>query len=145
MRDRLSKIIQDAVNGCAKYWADVIADHLLAEGVIVPPCKVGQTVYFPMETNEECDPYVDVGTVFAIGIDERYTMWISCRYESGLKYYHTSDDFGKTIFLTKKEAEKALADKSCDNCAFYNEDRDNQPCCYCHDSSSWVKGEEDGE
>ena len=28
-------------------------------------------------------------------------------------------------------------DKSCDTCAFYNEDRDNQPCCYCHDHSSW--------
>ena len=21
--------------------------------------------------------------------------------------------------------------RDCDNCAFYDEDRDNQPCCYC--------------
>ena len=34
-------------------------------------------------------------------------------------------------------------DKSCDTCAFYNEDRDNQPCCYCAENSCWVKGEED--
>jgi hypothetical protein len=34
-------------------------------------------------------------------------------------------------------------DKSCDTCAFYNEDRDNQPCCYCAEHSCWVKGEED--
>lgn len=35
MRDKLSNMIQSAVGGCAKYWADVIADKLLAEGVIV--------------------------------------------------------------------------------------------------------------
>ena len=91
--------------------ASDLADHLLANGVIVPPCKVGDTVYFPVETDGECEPYVEVGTVFAIGIDEMHTMWISARYESGLKYYHTSDDFGKTVFLTKEEAEKALAER----------------------------------
>lgn len=91
---------------------DDIVDSLLANGVIVPPCKVGDTVYFPMETNGEREPYVDVGTVFAIGIDERHTMWISVRYESGLKYYHTSDDFGKTVFLTREDAENALEGKT---------------------------------
>lgn len=108
MRERLIELIQNAVGGCARHLAEVIADYLLANGVIVPPCKIGQTVYFPMETNGECEPYVDVGTVFCIGFDERHTMWISARYESGLKYYHTSDDFGKTVFLTREEAEKAL-------------------------------------
>lgn len=45
MRDRLIKLIQDAVKGCAKHWAEIIADYLLENGVIVPPCKVGDTVY----------------------------------------------------------------------------------------------------
>ena len=40
---------------------------------------------------------------------------------------------------------KELSDKSCDNCAFYNEDRDNQPCCYCAENSCWVKGEEEND
>lgn len=35
-RDRLTELIQDSVNGCARYWAEVIADYLLANGVIVP-------------------------------------------------------------------------------------------------------------
>ena len=35
MRDRLIELIQDAVNGCARNWAEIIADHLLANGVIV--------------------------------------------------------------------------------------------------------------
>ena len=44
---------------------------------------------------------------------------------------------GKTMVCQKFEF------KSCDTCAFYNEDRDNQPCCYCAENSCWVKGEED--
>ena len=115
MRDRLIEMINKAkdeypsvplVNGCKQDFAVFLADHLLDNGVIVPPCKVGDTVWFPMETNGECEEYVDVGKVFAIGIDERHTMWISARYESGLKYYHTSDDVGKTVFLTREEAER---------------------------------------
>lgn len=81
------------------------------QGLLVRlPCKVGETVFFPMETDGECEPFVDVGMVFAIGIDERHTTWISVRYKSGLKYYHTADDFGKTVFLTREAAEKALED-----------------------------------
>lgn len=44
MRDRLIEMIQNAVGGCARHWAEVIADHLLENGVIVPPCKVGDIV-----------------------------------------------------------------------------------------------------
>ena len=32
MRDRLIEMIQNAVGGCARNWAEVIADHLLASG-----------------------------------------------------------------------------------------------------------------
>ena len=41
-RERLVELIQASVNGCARNWAEVIADYLLANGVIVPPCKVGR-------------------------------------------------------------------------------------------------------
>ena len=117
MRDRLVDLINEAkdeyptippVNCCKPTFAYYLADRFLANGVIVPPCKVGDIVYFPMETNGECEPYIDVGLVFNIAIDERLTMWISVRYESGLKYYHTSGDLGKTVFLVREEAEQAL-------------------------------------
>lgn len=95
--------IIDALNRLAEY------EDMEEQGLLVRlPCKVGDTVFFPMETDGECESFVDVGMVFAIGIDERHTMWISVRYESGLKYYHTADDFGKTVFLTREAAEKAL-------------------------------------
>ncbi len=91
---------------------DEIAEEILLQiptvNAVVLPCKVGDTVYTPQDFGEEYRPFVDIGKVFAIGIDERNTMWVSVRYESGLTYYHTSDDIGKTMFLTREEAEKAL-------------------------------------
>ncbi len=46
MRDKLIELIQDAVGGCARHWAEIIADHLLKNGVIIPPCKLGDTVWY---------------------------------------------------------------------------------------------------
>ena len=43
MRDRLIELIQASVGGCARNWAEVIADHLLANGVIVPILQTGVT------------------------------------------------------------------------------------------------------
>lgn len=34
VREKLIELIMDATNGCARYWASLIADKLLAEGVI---------------------------------------------------------------------------------------------------------------
>jgi rubrerythrin len=32
-RERLIELIQNAVNGCARHWAEIIADHLIANNV----------------------------------------------------------------------------------------------------------------
>ena len=34
-KDELIELIQDAVGGCARNWAEIIADHLIANGVTV--------------------------------------------------------------------------------------------------------------
>ena len=113
MRDRLSKLIQSAVNGCAKYWADVIADHLLAEGVIVPPCKVGTKLYFlynspyadkpdlTIKIYETTDWYFEVDKT-GIVINTSYIHSLHKKYD----YY-----LGKTVFLTREEAEEAIAER----------------------------------
>ena len=58
-RDRLIKLIQEAEDdymvyemgaqalaiGIFKSREEYIADHLIANGVIAPPCKVGDTYY----------------------------------------------------------------------------------------------------
>ena len=35
MREKLIELIKTAVNGCATYWAGLIADHLIANGVTI--------------------------------------------------------------------------------------------------------------
>ncbi len=34
-REKLIELIQNAVDGCARYWAELIADHLLKNGVVL--------------------------------------------------------------------------------------------------------------
>lgn len=113
MRDRLIELIQNAVNGCARHWAEIIADHLLANGVIVPPCKVGDTVYYltSIDTAKELNATdIFCGTVQSIAFDGK-VVWISVKYTNGLYYCHKSNDFGKTVFLTKEEEERALKER----------------------------------
>ena len=35
-KERLAELIQNSVGGCARYWAEHIAEHLVANGVTVP-------------------------------------------------------------------------------------------------------------
>ena len=37
MRGKLVSLIQEAVGGCTKHWAEVIAEHLMEHGVVVSP------------------------------------------------------------------------------------------------------------
>lgn len=87
-----------------------IVDLLQAEAegrLVVLPVKVGDTVFAELSYDGGCSE-IDTGKVFAIGIDERGTMWVSVRFESGLKYHYPSDNIGKDVFLTRAEAEAAL-------------------------------------
>ena len=47
MRDKLIELIQNAVGGCARHWAELIADALIANGVTfadVPDNNVGKWI-----------------------------------------------------------------------------------------------------
>ncbi len=37
MKEKLIELIQAAVGGCARYWAELIAKHLISNGVILKP------------------------------------------------------------------------------------------------------------
>ena len=114
MRDRLIEMIQDSVQGCARNWAEIIADYLLAEGVIVPPCKVGQTVYVVSRyyggiwQMYEC--YVDSLTVYNADIV------MSLKSTDGWYNFEVyAWEIGKNVFLTRKEAKKELERRSKNN------------------------------
>ena len=66
MRETLIDLIQNSVDGFARNWAKIIADHLLANGVIVPPVKAGDTMYAVFESDEDLiiEPYTVSGVVY---------------------------------------------------------------------------------
>lgn len=120
MRDRLIELLKEAdiyASGvCTDYdeAQEVCADYLLAEGVIVPPIKVGDKAYHltGIETRKELD-LTDIfeGKVCSISKQEE-AMWIFCRYNNGLTYWYKESDIGRKLFLTREEAEKAIAERS---------------------------------
>lgn len=114
-RDRLIELIKKGVDISRNVtglfsWGDV-ADYLLANGVIVPPCKVGDTVWWATTSvDENCEekPDIEIGKVVSFSIHPE-GLWAYCRYESGLTFWHlVADYFGKTVFLTKAEAKEKL-------------------------------------
>ena len=108
MRDRLieltkASLIRHIDKSCK--LAENIADDLLAGGVIVPPVKVGQTVY-RIRGNYFNAP-IHKGFVAQVNFynDGETRFW-----DDGHPLSFTDDDIGKTVFLTKEQAEKALAE-----------------------------------
>ena len=80
-----------------------LIDKLLANGVIVPPCKVGDTIYLPL-IHANC---VASFVIVHIGIwEEERVVYDDIDNEWDF------DSFGKTVFLTREEAEKALEGKT---------------------------------
>ena len=79
------------------------ADYLLTKGVIVPPCKVGDTVY----SIDNCINRPEMIVVTSIHHHKKHTFF-SALSRSQREYCFEEKDIGKTVFLTKEEAEKAL-------------------------------------
>ena len=148
MRDRLIELINrakqlykedmafDTIDGAKMPTeTDYIIDYLLAKGVIVPPCKVGDKVYVITDCSHimmyfdndyltgteaiEC-PFEDVCNFTDCNDDNTQVLETYVNYmgiEDGCKWYfccehiNRANDFneiGKTVFLTKEEAEQKL-------------------------------------
>lgn len=123
MRDRLIELLKTPVVkqhiSCDMNWEQFtdavygsIADNLLANGVIVPPCKVSDTVY--MLFDGEITPFF----IYKSSREENVDFITSC-YEA--RGFDTSGEpvltsfcdyhIGKTVFLTKEEAERVLKER----------------------------------
>jgi hypothetical protein len=98
MRDRLIELLTKSGASFERALPEEIADYLLAEGVIVTPVKVGQTVYC-IRYDRSRKPYVKPLGVLSI-----------TTYGKGVfTLFTTRDDrLGLTAFLTREEAEIAL-------------------------------------
>ena len=93
-----------------------LADYLLKNGVIVPPCKVGDTVWvIRSQTSNGKNLYILEDRVKRM-VTERQeclqTPWTRIEFENITSEF----EWGfSNIFLTKEEAEKALAEKRTNN------------------------------
>ena len=113
MKDRLIELIS-GLPFSAEYekynsleFAEHLADHLLANGVIVPPCKAGDTVYMVgvftgqiIETKVEAIHHNESGIYLCL---ENFTT------------ASIDQQLGKTVFLTKEEAEAELEKRGKEN------------------------------
>ena len=83
-----------------------LADYLLENGVIVLPLNmIGNTLWFI-----NCDDNIVCDKIDGITISDRHDVYIFLQ-NSGDEPYELSD-IGKLLFLTREEAEKALAERS---------------------------------
>lgn len=89
--ERLIKHIESAM-----YWGadtpEKIAERLIDEGVIVPPCKVGDIIY-------------------ALTYDGRDYMPLKVSSRETLTRWMDEEQFGNALFTTREEAEAALAER----------------------------------
>lgn len=87
---------------------EVIADHLLAAGVIVPPCKVGQKVYvLRSQTSNGKNLYMREERISHYRLFGDYSVMCFESQRLGVFNHRWKED----VFLTKEEAEKALAER----------------------------------
>ena len=106
-KERLVKLLGNApigVNGITLLdkhepkAIEEIADYLLANGVIVPPCKVGDTVWSAFWS-------VRSHKVTRIEITESELNVATNDYRFNFS------DFGRIVFLTREEAEAKLKER----------------------------------
>lgn len=112
-RDRLIELLKKQVGYTlpiftAPQTIEIMVDALLANGVFVPPVKVGQTVYvLRSKTSNGKNLYlreerIDSYRMFA---DGKFMCFDSGRVSVSEHLWET------TVFLTREEAEKALAER----------------------------------
>lgn len=119
-RDRLIELLEDTAHeksGMPSF--SEIADYLIANGVIVSPCKVGDKVYSFCDVFGVILPYViqNFGVGFMGKDRPNYWFWEATSHATETDELLDEIDFdldeiGKTVFLTKEEAEAKL--KECE-------------------------------
>lgn len=113
---------QGAGNGWESRWVDGCENFKDRSLFVELPCKVGDTVYTNLAMRgwyyrDKYRPYS--ATVVFMGLNNSEEMGgglINVLYgKNGNMMQFRFSDIGKTVFLTREEAEKALAERSAAN------------------------------
>lgn len=108
MRERLIELLQSVPSDIdGRIGVGRVADHLLANGVTVLPCKVGDTVYTNASMQgwymrQKDRPY-EAKIVF-IGVNNVDNFMNVVLKNDNMLQFNFSQ-IGKTVFLTREEAE----------------------------------------
>ena len=109
-RERLIEIMLNSRTPLiSKPIAKTLADDLIKNGVIVPPCKVGDTVYeiaFPYR-NGGREKVIKQRVVHSIEICNDRFITLRC----GRTITLFASNIGETVFFTREEARKALEER----------------------------------
>jgi hypothetical protein len=114
MKNKLTEIIREVSISKKVYgqYVEDVAEKLIAEGVILTPCKVGKTLYFlynrPYADKPDLTPLIYKTTNWYFNVDKTgiYINTIDIHSFNKEYDYH----LGKNVFRTREEAEKALAE-----------------------------------
>ena len=121
MRDKLIRLIMECSTYTPNYeeqarlHAEYLAQHLLNEGVIVPPVKVGQSLFILEDIGIRTLPEIVPLTVYNLAFtvfEEGIKSHIVCITKSRKVRHIKGEDLGETAFFALEEAEKALAERS---------------------------------
>lgn len=112
MRDRLIELLTDNLPHCDNPLQDTydeiverLANHLIENGAILPPCKVGNTVYKFHTVNLKPTGEITKRTI------KQITFSAFTVTDDGASGWFDIDDIGKTVFLPREDAEKALRER----------------------------------
>ena len=115
MRDRLIELMQEWGNEHTDSFPfESVADYLLENGVIVPPCKVGEVVWINTKFGTlkarvtEITQTIDNKFSVHIVYDLMYCYKQHINTQGYVGYLEDKFEFGKTAYRTKEEAEQAL-------------------------------------
>lgn len=111
LSEACDKAIKGDVTAQLMKRLEFYADYILADGWMRPPCKIGQTVYKVVNDKRVKKPYECKVVGIWYADDENANDVHLVRYVNGIfdcSFSVQFKEFGKTVFLTKEEAEKAL-------------------------------------
>ena len=121
-RERLIDLIREAKKYTKNANSDlernmIFAEYLLEHGVIVLPCKVGDTVYIPWHWNNKNGiAFAEVEEIKIYDSNNHYMFLIDLQsddeeFNQSFGGWKIGKSIGETVFLTRKEAERALKER----------------------------------
>ena len=124
MKDKLIELLKDTLHEweCEAQPETIaqIAEHLIENGVLIPPCKVGDTLWVLWSLTKAQKKEIYPVEAYALRYDDKKNNLRVCvegcfkieKYDGHYTHFYRGtfawESIGKTIFRTREEAEQAL-------------------------------------